>query len=575
MIGNGIVNESVQGRSFPAFAHAQQLIPAGSTPRSEAAARLLVRRTLGYAPNFYDYRLKDVDCCGCTSYDYKEWSGMRLMIELRSSAPSCPALLTSPVLSSARADWFLRSDVKTALNVCGDAGTEAFGGCAAGCVDLPGFDRHDTFDYSGALSRALQTGWDVTFYYGKQDTACNWVGGLEMANTSLAWGGALKWASTPFEPLVVAGANVGQVRKATGPSGATLSFLAVDGAGHMVPMDNAPAASVALATLTHTKRTASGTPPAAHAGDAPLPTSMVARPKSGDVPRIPIRGVGGATLQMPLVGLGTWRYGNDSVTQQGVQTALSVGYRHVDAALGYGNQRGVGAALAAAGVKRSDYWITSKVPGGLNASAMEAALEESVAQLGLAYVDLMLVHYPASWSGVGGPQLRKEGWLAMEAWARRTGKAKALGVSHYCRRHLDDVLSVASEPVALNQVQYHVGMGAASGANASVRHDPEYMRSHGVVYAVSRRDLTWPLRAPPPPPCAALCRRCQPSGLCDGRRTRRCAAHARRPTTLPSSRAISSPRSAPSTTNRVRRWLSSGRRSAASPSCPSRTRAST
>ena len=62
------------------------------------------------------------------------------------------------------------------------------------------------------------------------------------------------------------------------------------------------------------------------------------------------------------------------------------------------------------------------------------------------------VHYPASWAGVGGPALRKEGWLAMEAWARRTGKAKALGVSHYCKRHLDDVLSVAREPVALNQV---------------------------------------------------------------------------------------------------------------------------
>ena len=51
----------------------------------------------------------------------------------------------------------------------------------------------------------------------------------------------------------------------------------------------------------------------------------------------------------------------------------------------------------------------------------------------------MLLHYPASWSGVGGPSMRKEAWLAMEEWARRTGKAKALGVSHYCKRHLEDV----------------------------------------------------------------------------------------------------------------------------------------
>ena len=53
-----------------------------------------------------------------------------------------------------------------------------------------------------------------------------------------------------------------------------------------------------------------------------------------------------------------------------------------------------------------------------NASAMTAALEQSVEELGVPYVDLMLVHYPASWSGEGGPAMRKEGWKAMEAWAR-------------------------------------------------------------------------------------------------------------------------------------------------------------
>ena len=79
----------------------------------------------------------DIDCCGCTSYDYKEWS-----------------------------DWFLKDEVKAALHVCGDAGREAFGGCAAGCVDLPGFDFPDKFDYSHALSRALKSGVDLTFYYG-------------------------------------------------------------------------------------------------------------------------------------------------------------------------------------------------------------------------------------------------------------------------------------------------------------------------------------------------------------------------------------------------------------------------
>jgi len=213
------------------------------------------------------------------------------------------------------------------------------------------------------------------------------------------------------------------------------------------------------------------------------------------VPRIPLKGVGGASLQMPLVGLGTWRMGNATATRANVELALKVGYRHLDCALGYDNQYGVGAAIKASGVARESLWLTSKVPGGLNTSAMEAALETSVDQLGVSYVDLMLVHYPAAWSGEGGPALRKEGWTAMEAWAKRTGKAKALGVSHYCKRHVADVLEVATEPIALNQVQYHVGMGPTSGVNASLRHDPEYMSAHGIVYAAYST-----LCGPCPPP---------------------------------------------------------------------------
>ena len=224
MIGNGIVNGSSQGGSFAGFAHAQSLIPPDAHPSGDGAARRLVRESLGYSPNFYDYRLEDVECCGCTSYDYKDWS-----------------------------DWFLIDEVKAALHVCGDAGKEAFGGCSAGCVGLPGFDVLDEFSYSGALSRALEQGIDLTFYYGKQDTACNWVGGLTMANSSLEWRGADAWASLPFEPLVVGGATVGSVRSGKGPSGATLSFLAVDGAGHMVPMDNGAAAALALRTLVARK----------------------------------------------------------------------------------------------------------------------------------------------------------------------------------------------------------------------------------------------------------------------------------------------------------------------------------
>ncbi len=92
------------------------------------------------------------------------------------------------------------------------------------------------------------------------------------------------------------------------------------------------------------------------------------------------------------------------------------------------------------------------MPGGLNATATTAALEQALEQLKLGYVDLMLLHWPGS-----GAKSRQEQWLALEAWAKQ-GKARAIGISHYCRHHLDDILGVATLPVALNQVQYHVGM---------------------------------------------------------------------------------------------------------------------
>ena len=71
-----------------------------------------------------------------------------------------------------------------------------------------------------------------------------------MANSSLAWGGASTWSATPFQPLKIGGATVGEVRAAADArTAARLTFMAVDGAGHMVPMDNGAAASLALASL--------------------------------------------------------------------------------------------------------------------------------------------------------------------------------------------------------------------------------------------------------------------------------------------------------------------------------------
>jgi len=195
-----------------------------------------------------------------------------------------------------------------------------------------------------------------------------------------------------------------------------------------------------------------------------------------DYPVIPMSGVEGQ-IDMPLVGLGTWQY-NSSVAEKAVTEALKIGNRHIDTALGYGNQVGVGSALKKSKLARRDYFVTSKIPGGLNTSATEAALQQVLQQLGLDYVDLLLVHFPASWAGAGGAETRKEEWLALEKWAK-AGKARAIGVSHYCKSHIEDILSVATLPIALNQVMYHVGMGMSPNLGSDFK---DYCQSVGIVY---------------------------------------------------------------------------------------------
>eukprot|EP00439_Symbiodinium_sp_Y106_P071326 s39_g12.t2 len=164
--------------------------------------------------------------------------------------------------------------------------------------------------------------------------------------------------------------------------------------------------------------------------------------------------------------------------QETVISAFSLGYRHVDTASVYQNQKGVGAALAEMKMERDEFFVTSKIPGGLNASATAAAADACLEELGLKFVDLMLIHFPADFGKNGSAKERQTEWTALENWAK-SGKARAIGVSHYCRRQLDDVLKVATVPVAVNQVQYHVGMGTAPTASTD---DRDYMRAKGVLF---------------------------------------------------------------------------------------------
>ncbi|WP_042478929.1 aldo/keto reductase [Bacillus ndiopicus] len=156
-------------------------------------------------------------------------------------------------------------------------------------------------------------------------------------------------------------------------------------------------------------------------------------------------------LQMPGMGLGVFQVENDA-TADIVKNAIEVGYRSIDTAAIYGNEAGVGEgikqALASTGLQREDLFITSKVwNAGLSYEETIAAYDESLAKLGLDYLDLYLIHWP-------GKDKYAESWKALEDLYEQ-GKIKAIGVCNFNVSHLQNLLSFARIKPVLNQVEFH------------------------------------------------------------------------------------------------------------------------
>merc|ERR1711907_379979 len=126
-----------------------------------------------------------------------------------------------------------------------------------------------------------------------------------------------------------------------------------------------------------------------------------------------------------MSGLGTWQY-NSTVAGAAVAAALNMGYEHVDTAFDYSNQVGIGKALKASKRKRGSYFVTTKIPGGLNASTAKANFATNLRDLQVSYVDLLLVHYPATMDAAasGGKAGRQAEWKVMEEFYY-SGKARA------------------------------------------------------------------------------------------------------------------------------------------------------
>jgi diketogulonate reductase-like aldo/keto reductase len=167
---------------------------------------------------------------------------------------------------------------------------------------------------------------------------------------------------------------------------------------------------------------------------------------------------------LPLVGLGTWQM-TGSRCYRSVRYALEVGYRHIDTATVYRNERDVGRALSESDVPREDLFITTKLPPH-HAGRERKTLEGSLRALGLEYVDLWLVHWPP------------RGGAARQMWQRllelrNDGLARAVGVSNYGTAELDELVRVTGEAPQVNQIRWGPAL-----------HDPDELEGHrrrGVV----------------------------------------------------------------------------------------------
>ena len=165
--------------------------------------------------------------------------------------------------------------------------------------------------------------------------------------------------------------------------------------------------------------------------------------------------------QIPRLGLGTWLL-NDAQATAAVKAAVVTGYRMIDTAQAYGNEAGVGEGVRTCGVPRDQLFVATKVAAELkDYESARASIDESLAKLGLDYVDQMIIHSPQPWVEVNQSADRHEegnlaAWRALEE-AQAAGKVRVIGVSNFNEHDLANVIDNASVRPQVNQVLAHIG----------------------------------------------------------------------------------------------------------------------
>ncbi len=178
-------------------------------------------------------------------------------------------------------------------------------------------------------------------------------------------------------------------------------------------------------------------------------------------------------VRIPCVGYGTWQTPNGEVAASSVAAAIEAGYRHIDTAAAYGNETCVGEGIARSGVPREQLFITSKLwntERGYEKTL--AAFEKTCSDLGTDYLDLYLIHWPASrhqfedWE-----EINLATWRAM-CELHRAGRIRAIGVSNFMPHHLDALMSAEVAPM-VDQIEFHPGCMQAETV--------DYCREHGIL----------------------------------------------------------------------------------------------
>lgn len=165
-------------------------------------------------------------------------------------------------------------------------------------------------------------------------------------------------------------------------------------------------------------------------------------------------------VKIPQLGLGTW-FIDDSKVADAVKAAVKLGYRHIDTAQAYGNERGVGEGVRTCGVAREDLFVVSKVAAEHKTyEEAKAGIDETLEKMGLDYLDMMIIHSPQPWAEVNQSENRyKEGnrqaWKALKD-AYNEGKLKAIGVSNFQIEDLESLMETAKIKPMVNQVLCHI-----------------------------------------------------------------------------------------------------------------------